>query len=147
MIRQSAIAILFSLLAGSALAESVSPDEIRIIDGDTIKYSEHGRNIRLVGFNAPEVRNAKCRAEKDLGTQATERLTQIVANGDLDLSFVRCACKLGMQGTLYCNRGRSCATLKARGQDVGQILISEGLAVPFYCGQTKCPPTPKPWCR
>ena len=25
-------------------------------------------------------------------------------------------------------------------------LIGEGLAVPFKCGTTSCPPTPRPWC-
>jgi len=32
------------------------------------------------------------------------------------------------------------------GRDVGSILIEEGLAVPFVCGATHCPRTPKPWC-
>jgi len=35
---------------------------------------------------------------------------------------------------------------KASGRDVGVILIEEGLAVPFKCGATSCPKTPKPWC-
>jgi hypothetical protein len=25
-------------------------------------------------------------------------------------------------------------------------LIEEGLAVPFVCGATHCPKTPRPWC-
>jgi hypothetical protein len=25
-------------------------------------------------------------------------------------------------------------------------LIAEGLAVPFVCGATSCPKTPRPWC-
>jgi hypothetical protein len=37
--------------------------------------------------------------------------------------------------------------LKANGRDVGSILISEGLAVPFHCRGTGCPPTPRPWCQ
>jgi endonuclease YncB( thermonuclease family) len=32
-------------------------------------------------------------------------------------------------------------------RDVGLILIRENLAVSFVCGQTSCPPTPKPWCN
>jgi len=39
------------------------------------------------------------------------------------------------------------APSKANGRDVGGILISKNLAVPFVCGQTRCPPTPKPWCK
>jgi hypothetical protein len=26
-------------------------------------------------------------------------------------------------------------------------LIAEGLAVPFQCGETRCPKTPRPWCE
>jgi hypothetical protein len=37
-------------------------------------------------------------------------------------------------------------TLKSRGRDVGTILMEEGLAVPFVCGATRCPKTPRPWC-
>ncbi|KKZ84563.1 hypothetical protein RPHASCH2410_PC01205 (plasmid) [Rhizobium phaseoli Ch24-10] len=33
------------------------------------------------------------------------------------------------------------------GKDVGSILISEGLAVPFVCGRKSCPPRPRPWCK
>lgn len=32
------------------------------------------------------------------------------------------------------------------GRDVGDILIAEGLAVPFVCGPTRCPKKPHPWC-
>jgi hypothetical protein len=37
--------------------------------------------------------------------------------------------------------------LKANGRDVGSILIAEGLAVPFHCRGTGCPPTSRPWCQ
>jgi len=65
----------------------------------------------------------------------------------LDFEFIACACSSGTEGTPSCNYGRRCGTLKANGQDVGIILIRENLAVPFVCGQTSCPPTPKPWCK
>ena len=45
-----------------------------------------------------------------------------------------------------CNYGRECGTLKAGSHEVGAILIAEGLAVPFVCGKTRCPATPRPWC-
>ena len=34
-----------------------------------------------------------------------------------------------------------------RPRDVGAILIEESLAVPFVCGATDCPKTPRPWCQ
>jgi hypothetical protein len=36
--------------------------------------------------------------------------------------------------------------LRLRRRDVGEILIGEGHAVPFVCGETRCPETPRPWC-
>jgi hypothetical protein len=43
------------------------------------------------------------------------------------------------------NHGRLCGTLRARGHDVGAILISEGFARPFVCGPQSCPPQ-LGWC-
>src|SRR5207247_2861056 len=42
--------------------------------------------------------------------------------------------------------GRQPVNLGCPEPDVGAILIEEGLAVPFVCNATRCPPTPRPWC-
>lgn len=63
-----------------------------MVDGDTITV-DRGRPIRLVGFNAPEIRNhAECAADRKKGKGATRRMRELVATGGLDLTFVRCAC-------------------------------------------------------
>ena len=61
------------------------------------------------------------------------------------LERVACAYKTGTEGSSSCNFGRACAYLKVSGNDVGEILIREGLAQPFICGCTSCTPR-KPWC-
>jgi micrococcal nuclease len=126
-------------------AEPITPSEVYVVDGDSIRI--HDRSVRLVGFNAPETRNATCQAEADLGARATRRLRDLVKLGNLDFEYVRCSCPEGTQGTFACNYARDCGTLKASGRDVGAILIAEGLAVPFVCGATSCPKTPRPWCQ
>jgi hypothetical protein len=68
-----------------------------------------------------------------------------VAGGGLDLQIVRCSCPPGTQDTQRCNYGRACGVLKARGHGVAAILIAEGLARPYVCGATSCPPR-APWC-
>ncbi|MFS2150794.1 thermonuclease family protein [Rhizobium sp. Rhizsp42] len=117
-----------------------------ITDGDTIRLS-NGTRVRLVGFNTPEKFEPLCSNEAMLGNRASERLWELVGQATTtDVSLVACSCKPGTQGTKKCNYGRSCGKLEVDGRDVGQILISEGLAVPFVCGATGCPPTPRPWC-
>ncbi len=136
-----------ALLATPAMAEPIAPSSIRVIDGDTIEVEGRKPNIRLVGFNTPETDLFHCEAGRRLGVQATARLKAIVSLGDLDLELVPCACKSGTEGTRACNYGRSCGVLKTSGANVGDILRAEGLAVPFVCGKTRCPKTPRPWCE
>jgi endonuclease YncB( thermonuclease family) len=138
--------VLFVILSCPLSAEPIDSADIRVIDGDTIRVHHKQPNLRLVGFNAPETRRAACETERDLGAKATRRLRDIVRAGNLDFEYVACSCPPGTQGTLACNYGRDCGTLKSQGRDVGAILIEEGLAVPFVCGGTRCPKTPRPWC-
>jgi endonuclease YncB( thermonuclease family) len=137
----------FALLLVPAWAGPINPEDIRVIDGDTIRVHHQQPNVRLVGFNAPETRRAQCESERELGAKATRRLRDLVREGNLEFEFVDCACPLGTEGTQACNYGRRCGTLKAGGRDVGAILIAVGLAVPFQCGATRCPKTPRPWCE
>jgi endonuclease YncB( thermonuclease family) len=140
--------LMFALpvLAIQAVAEPVDPEDVTVIDGDTINVFHVQPNVRLVGFNAPESSNAACEAERQLGVRATQRLLELVQAGHLDFQYVECSCPSSTQGTRFCNRGRDCGTLKSNGRDVGAILIEEKLAVPFICGATSCPKTPRPWC-
>ena len=117
-----------------------------LTDGDTIRLHGEKKGTRLVGFNTPETFKPTCDRGLELGRRATARLKELVATAKLELKKIPCACEPGTEGTDACNFGRSCGILRADGRDVGQILISEGLAAPFRCGLTSCPPTPRPWC-
>lgn len=117
-----------------------------VTDGDTIHVEGEINGTRLVGYNAPEVFSPRCTFEKELGDRATDRLKELVAAGPVELTRVSCACEPGTEGTDRCNYGRSCAVLYAGGRNVSNILVGEGLAIPFVCSETKCPQTPRPWC-
>lgn len=136
--------------AVSALPQSSKYDfassKFSVTDGDTIHVEGEINGTRLVGYNAPEVFSPRCAIEKALGDRATARLKELVASGPVELTRVHCACEPGAEGTDRCNYRRSCAVLYAGGRDVSSIMVGEGLAVPFVCGGTKCPPTPRPWC-
>jgi endonuclease YncB( thermonuclease family) len=117
---------------------------ISVVDGDTVRAN--GQTYRLVGFDTPESGSlARCEGERKLADAATNRLRQLIANGQPALEPVRCSCPANTEGTQQCNHGRLCARLRAEGRDVSAILISEGLARPYVCGQTGCPRR-QSWC-
>lgn len=120
---------------------------IYIVDGDTIQFRGGGPYVRLVGFKAPEMQAALCDRERETGRKARARLANIASADNLQFNFVACSCPAGTEGTTVCNRGRLCGTLKSDGRDVGDILVSENLAVPFRCGAGSCPEQPRPWCE
>ncbi|NEI54094.1 thermonuclease family protein [Rhizobium leguminosarum] len=117
-----------------------------VTDGDTVHVVGERAGTRLVGFNTPEKFSPQCEYERKLGERASSRLKELVRSPNLQLTKVPCACPAGSEGTDACNHGRSCGVLKVDGRDVGQILIGEGLAVPFICEGNRCPRTPRPWC-
>jgi endonuclease YncB( thermonuclease family) len=117
---------------------------IDVVDGDTVRSG--GAVYRLVGFDTPERGDrARCDDERRRAEVAKERLRALLGSGEPKLQRVACACMPGTEGTNACNFGRLCASLSVGGRDVGNILISEGLARPFVCGGTSCPMR-RPWC-
>ena len=139
---------------GAAVVQSPSQgrtiraNDVRVIDGDTVDIRGQDANVRLVGFNAPETWRPQCDAERAVGRRATARLGQLVRGaGVIEFRRVACSCRAGTEGTDQCNFGRQCGSLFVDGVDVGATLIGEGLAVPYRCGQTSCPPRPQAWCR
>ena len=133
-------------LSDTGTKRQLARNQFTITDGDTIRLNGRAKGTRLVGFNAPESIEPRCDAEGKLGRRVKARLTELVANANLELKMVPCSCPPGTEGTDDCNYSRSCGSLFADGRDIGEVLISEGLAVPFICGSTSCPPTPRPWC-
>src|SRR5262245_16136566 len=77
--------------------------------------------------------------------RASARLIELLDSGAIDLTEVRCSCTQRAIDKGTCNRGRRCGRLTVNGKDVGDTLIAEGLAVPYHCRATKCPPQ-QTWC-
>jgi endonuclease YncB( thermonuclease family) len=139
------LAVVVAVVAVSRLDRAgPSTAGLEAIDADTVR--SNGVVFRLLGFDAPERGDgALCDKERELGETAAARLRELLARGDAKLERSACPCPSGTEGTQACNAGRSCATLSVAGANVGNELIREGLARPFVCGATSCPPR-RTWC-
>src|SRR5215204_97749 len=115
-----------ALVLGTSVIASVT-------DGDTV-VTRSGERVRLTGFNTPELHHPHCAREAMLAKSATLRLR----------AFVRSGAVLHLQPG-RCGYGRSCGRLTWQGEDVGDILVREGLAESFVCAGGRCP-APRDWC-
>lgn len=85
-----------------------------VVDGDTIWV--RGEKIRLQGFNAPEM-NGSCDRERQMAVQARDELQRSLNGPAFTIE------RNGMD-----RYGRTLATIRVGGRDVGAGLISKGLA-------------------
>lgn len=134
-------ALLF--FSGSVQAGPISVDAITVVDGDTIDIGPH--RYRMVGYDTPEVKTPRRKVtpdERALAIIAKERFEELLRSGPLDLTEVACSCPASTIGTKKCNSGRKCAILLLNGKNIGETLIAEELAVPYVCGETRCPRMP-----
>lgn len=104
-----------------------------IIDGDTLDDRATGVRYRLENIDAPETdKRAQCDAERYMGNRAkweayniirAAQIVQAVPTGKIDAY------------------GRIVAHIKVDGQDLGEIMIANGLALPWngqresWCGK------------
>lgn len=133
------LSVAVSTILMITFASRVAADTIRVVDGDTIEYRQERllrapvkHMCRLVGFDTPETRRAKCAKEKVLGKRATLRLRSLIDHADKIRVYY--GKRRGKYGRLLCR-------LYINDVDVKEILISEGLAHE-YSGRGKR----APWC-
>ena len=107
-----------------------------VTDGDTFRARveiwpgiETVTAVRIRGIDTPELRG-KCQAEKDKAIAARERLRALLAAGPVQLFHV--------EPDKFA--GRVDATVTVNGRELGQVLVSEGLARPYTGG------TRQGWC-
>ena len=90
-----------------------------IVDGDTIWFQ--GEKIRLASINAPELFSPRCEREAQLARRATGRLQVLLNQGPFTIEnpvFERDTDKYG----------RLLRNVTRGGQDLGVVLVREGLA-------------------
>lgn len=108
-----------------ALATALSLAACHIVDGDTLRCQ--AERIRLIGIDAPETEQAKCASERARGLAAKDRLRELLAPG------------FTVERDGVDRYGRTLATVRVNGRDVGAVMVAEGLARPYAGGR-------RPWC-
>lgn len=89
-----------------------------VVDGNSIHLGQ--RKVRLTGIDAPEIGDAKCAAERQLGERAANRLVTLLNQGRFELVEHRFD-----TGDRF---GRELRVARRGGIDLGRQLIGEGLA-------------------
>ncbi len=129
------IIIAFAHSCASAAA-NINAHEIYVIDGDTIRHE--GESIRLLGFNSPETRQAKCESERKLGYEAKENLRIKIDQA----KTISIQLKTKRDGSPKRDKyGRLLGALYLDQKDAAQIQISQGFARPYNGGKRKS------WCQ
>ena len=89
-----------------------------VVDGDTFRLGQ--RRVRLVGIDAPELKGARCAAERALGERAADRLLALVNGGGFDL--------VGHRFHDRDTHGRDLRLAQRGDVSFGDVLVDEGLA-------------------
>lgn len=115
-------------------AGAVSGARVVIIDGDTIALPG-GERVRLVNIDAPESFHSRCERELIAGLEAKARLAVLLRPANV--TIVR---------TGRDRYGRTLAYVHAGGRDAGDILVAEGLALPWKPGRDAHAARLAHWC-
>ena len=99
-----------------------------VVDGDTIYLD--GQKIRIAGIDEPETHDYGCASELDLGERAASRLRVLLNGGPVTLTSI------DRDEDRY---GRKLRNVAVSGVDVGEALVSEGLAREYGGGR-------RSWC-
>lgn len=93
------------------------PTDMRIWDGDTFRVGSYrGEAVRILNIDAPEI-EGRCRYETNLAEDSKCRLAAL-----LDSQRVQ------IQRQNKDRYGRTLAVISVNGQEIGDQLVSEGLA-------------------
>jgi micrococcal nuclease len=131
--RCSRAVLTFALSVALAGCFNQTPQEIRVIDGDTLKID--GETVRLYGVDTPETRRPRCVGEVKIGRQATALVVDRLAPREGQPPVV----KIWRKGK---DRfGRTLATVRIDGEDLGETLLEAGLAEPTPSGKRH------DWCK
>ena len=99
-----------------------------VVDGDTFWIG--GQKVRIAGIDAPETHPPRCPYEARLGNAATQKLHELLNSGAVTMT------RIDRNRDRY---GRLLRNVAVNGRDVGEALISAGVAREYGGGR-------RSWC-
>jgi micrococcal nuclease len=99
-----------------------------VVDGDTFWIA--GQKVRIADIDAPETHDYRCASELALGDRATAQLKALLNSGAVTMTSI------DRDRDVY---GRLLRNVSVNGRDVGEELISAGVARAYAGGR-------RPWC-
>jgi micrococcal nuclease len=99
-----------------------------VVDGDTFWIG--GQKVRIAGIDAPETHPPRCAEEARLGNEATTMLRSLLNSGAVTMTSI------DRDRDSY---GRLLRNVAVNGQDVGEAMISAGVAREYGNGR-------RSWC-
>ncbi len=103
----------------------ILPPAIQALKGGSLRYRQWGK-IRLVDIDTPESFRPACEMERIVGLAAKARLKQLLEGKEVSIE------RFGQD-----RFGRTLAHLYANGQEIGAVLLKDGLALPYVPGRKK----------
>lgn len=113
------------LLAAAIAVCPPGPRDNCVVDGDTLWHN--GEKVRIANIDTPELHRPKCPQEALQAREARDRLVTLLRPG------------FTLQRAGNDRYGRTLARVSVNGRDIGQQLVSEGLA-------RKWTGRREPWC-
>ena len=95
-----------------------------VVDGDTFWIG--GQKVRIAGIDAPETHPPRCAEEARLGNEATGMLRSLLNSGAVTMTSI------DRDRDTY---GRMLRNVAVDGQDVGEAMISAGVAREYGSGR------------
>jgi endonuclease YncB( thermonuclease family) len=99
-----------------------------VVDGDTFWIG--GEKVRIANIDAPETHPSRCAEEARLGNAATDKLHDLLNSGAVTMTSI------DRDRDVY---GRLLRNVAVNGSDVGEALVSAGVAREYGSGR-------RPWC-
>jgi endonuclease YncB( thermonuclease family) len=99
-----------------------------VVDGDTFWIG--GQKVRIADIDAPETHDYRCRSELELGERAARDLQALLNSGAVTMTSI------DRDRDVY---GRLLRNVSVNGRDVGETLLSEGVARAYAGGR-------RSWC-